>query len=351
MGYRLSQIAQRINGHVAGDANVDITGVAPLKQARAGDISFLASGKPEFLADLENSRASAVVVKDPAAAPGRDCIVVDDVVLAFDNVLAMFPTPLTPPTGVHPSAVIDPTARLGEGVCVGAGVVVQKDAVVGPRTVLWPNVFVGAACAIGADCVLYPGVVLREQTELGDRVTIHPNSTLGADGFGYRSDPKTGIHHKVPQVGRVVVGNDVEIGANSCIDRAKFGATRIGDGSKIDNLCQIAHNVQIGPGCLIAALAGIAGSTELEHHVVLAGHVGLRDNIKLGAGTIVTACSCVSQSCPAGSVLSGRIAKDHRTNMREMVLTARLPELFKRVDELIARLGTTASTKRPQVGE
>ena len=336
-GYSLGEIAEHVGGRVepAGSAAVRIFGVAPLRTAGAGQISFLASNKPQILADLAASKASAIVAKSAAAAAGFNVIVVPDPVEAFDRVLGLFPTAQCPPRpGVDPAAHVDATAQLGEGVAIGPGAVVQANCRIGPRTVLWPNVFVGIDSRIGADCVLHPGVVLREQTVLGDRVVLHANVVIGADGFGYRTDAKTGVHHKVPQVGRVVIEDDVEVGANSTIDRAKFGATRIGRGAKIDNLCQIAHNVQVGEGCLIAALTGVAGSAELDHHVVLAGHVGIRDNVHLGAGSVVTACSCVSQDVLPGGVLSGVPARDHRTQMRQLALIHRLGELFQRVDEL-----------------
>ncbi|MDD4888638.1 MAG: UDP-3-O-(3-hydroxymyristoyl)glucosamine N-acyltransferase [Phycisphaerae bacterium] len=340
-GFTLQQIAERLGSQatVVGQGGALITGVAPLHSAQAGQISFLATTKSRVLADLASTKASAIVVKDASSAPGFNLIVVPDPVEAFDLILGLFPTPqCPPPAGVDPAARIDPGAELGEGVAVGPGVVVQAGARIGPRTVLWANVFVGADCRIGADCTLHPGVVLREQTELGDRVIIHPNAVLGADGFGYRTDRKTGVHHKVPQVGRVIVGNDVEIGANTTIDRAKFGSTRIGNGAKIDNLCMIAHNVQVGDGCLIAALTGLAGSVELDHHVVLAGHVGIRDNVHLAAGTIVTAMSGCSHDTKPGDVQSGHYGQDHRVYLRQMALTKQLPELFQRVKELADRL-------------
>lgn len=339
IAWTLQQIADRVGGAtIVGSPAVRIAGVAPLRVAGAGQISFFTAA-PKLAEDLKACKASALVVKDAALAGKFNLLVVPDPVLAFDQVLGLFPTVQCPPRlGVDPSAHVDPAAELAEGVAVGPGAVIQTGSRVGARTVIWPNVFIGADCRVGADCVLHPGVVLREQTELGDRVIIHPNAVLGADGFGYRTDRKTGIHHKVPQVGRVIVEDDVEIGANAAIDRAKFGATRIGRGSKIDNLCQIAHNVQIGPGCLIAAMTGLAGSAELDHHVVLAGHVGIRDNVHLAAGTVVTAMSGCSHDTEPGEAMSGHYGQPHREYLRQMALTRRLPELFRRVDELADRL-------------
>ncbi|MCG3179901.1 MAG: UDP-3-O-acylglucosamine N-acyltransferase [Phycisphaerae bacterium] len=336
-GFTLGEIAGRIGGRVVGDESARITGVAPLRQAGAGDISFLASDKRRYLDDLAAGRATAVVLADPALAPGRHCVVVDDPVAAFDQILAMFPTPRDVPAGVSPAAHVDPSAKLAEGVCVGPGAVIQSGCQVGAGTVIWSSVFVGRDCRIGGDCVLHPGVVLREQTELGDRVVIHSNSTLGADGFGYRQ--AGGRHVKVPQVGRVVVGDDVEIGANVCIDRAKCGATTVGSGTKIDNLCQIAHNVQIGEHCLIMSHTGIAGATELGRYVVLAGNVGVRDNIRLGDQAVVAACACVSSDIEPGQVWGGIPAHDQRQAAREYVAIRKLPEMLKQVQQMARKLG------------
>lgn len=353
--YTLAQVAERIGppARVIGDGGVVITGVSPLRAAQPGHISFLVANKPRYLADLKTCKASAIVVSDESAADGFNRIVVPDAAEAFDRVLALFPTPQAPPpAGIHPAAHVDPSAQLAEGVAVGPGCVVQAGVKIGPRTVLWPNVFVGVQCEIGADCVLHPGVVLREQTQLGDRVIVHANAVLGADGFGYRTDRKTGIHHKVPQVGRVIIGNDVEIGACTTIDRAKFGATRVGDGTKIDNLCMVAHNVQIGPGCLMAAFAGIAGSTELGHHVVMAGHTGIIDNVTVGDGTIITAWSALMHGVGPGQVMSGPYAQNHRDHLRQLALIKRLPELFEQVEALTRKLEAAegAAADDPEAG-
>jgi UDP-3-O-[3-hydroxymyristoyl] glucosamine N-acyltransferase len=353
--YTLEQVVERIGkpARLLGDARVAITGVSPLRSAEPGHISFLVSNKPRYLADLRTCKASAVVVDDESVTGEFSRVVVPDPAEAFDRVLALFPTPQAPPpAGVHPAAFVDPSAELADGVAVGPGCVVQAGAKIGPRTVLWPNVFVGVDCTIGADCVLHPGVVLREQTQLGDRVILHANAVIGADGFGYRTDRKTGIHHKVPQVGRVIIGNDVEVGACTTIDRAKFGATRVGDGAKIDNLCHIAHNVQIGPGCLLAAFAGVAGSTELGHHVVLAGHAGVVDNVRIGDGSVITAMSAARSDTAPGAVLSGQYACEHRQYLRQTALIRRLPELFEQVAALTRKLEATegAAADDPKAG-
>lgn len=337
--YTLADIAEKVGGRVVGDPATQITGVAPLRQARPGDISFLASSKQQFRDDLAAGSPGAILLGDESLARGIPAIVVDKPRETFDEILALFPTRTSPPEGIHSAAQIDPSAELAPDVVVGPGAVIQSGVRIGPRTVIWPNVFVGCDSRIGEDCTLHPGVVIREQTQIGDRVIIHPNAVLGADGFGYRQ--VGGKHVKVPQVGRVIVGNDVEIGACAAIDRAKCGATTIGNGVKIDNHCQIAHNVQIGDHALLMAQCGIAGSAIIEHHAMLAGKVGVADNLKVGAGTIVTAAANIlGDASGERQVLGGWFAQDHRDNLRQLVNLRRLGELIEKVDKLAERLGS-----------
>jgi UDP-3-O-[3-hydroxymyristoyl] glucosamine N-acyltransferase len=228
--------------------------------------------------------------------------------------------------GVHPSAVIDPSAQIGEGASIGAHCVVEKNARVGAGTVLYPNCFIGANAVVGKDCLFYPGVVLRENCEAGDRVIIHPNSVIGADGFGYIQ--QEGRHEKIPQLGRVVLENDVEIGALTAIDRATLAETRIGAGTKIDNQVQIAHNVRTGKGCIIVAQAGIAGSSTLGDGVVIAGQVGVVDHVKIGSYSVITAGSGVMSDLPEKSVVFGVPARPHMQALKIQVLISKLPEMY-----------------------
>ncbi len=321
--YTLAEIAERIGGQVVGDGSTRITGVAPLRQARRGDITLLWSDKTKFDDDLDVGSPSALVVDKPAEV--------------FDHILSLFPVRTCPPSGIHPNALVDPSAELDRDVSVGTGAVVQADVRIGARTILWPGVFVGVGARIGVDCVLHPGVVVREGCTLGDRCVLHPNVVIGADGFGYRQ--QDGRNVKVPQVGRVEIGDDVEIGANSAVDRAKFGATTVGSGTKIDNLCQIAHNVQIGQNCVIMGQVGIAGSAQLGDNVMLAGHVGVADNVRIGSGTLVSAKALVVGDVPDGrKVISGPFAQDHRAYLKQTALVRRLPDLFDRVAELARKL-------------
>jgi UDP-3-O-[3-hydroxymyristoyl] glucosamine N-acyltransferase len=334
-GYRLAEIAKWVGGTVRGDANTLIGGVAGVAEAGASQITWLASDK--YLSELRTSRAGAVLVAEDFGETPMPAILVPDPALAFSAVLERFAMPVPrPPVGVHPTALVAETAVLGAGTAVGPNVVIGEGAKIGERTVLHAGVFVGSETVVGRDCELWPGVVVRERCTLGNQVVIHPNTVVGADGFGY--EYVDGRHAKIPQIGTVEIGDDVEIGANCCIDRAKFGATRIGAGTKIDNLVQIAHNVQIGPACVIVAQCGIAGSTRLGKGVVLGGKVGVRDHVALGDGVQAGACSCISKDWSAGTTLMGIPALDSRQFMRGQAKIRHLPEMAERLKELIKRV-------------
>ncbi|MGQ9650836.1 MAG: UDP-3-O-(3-hydroxymyristoyl)glucosamine N-acyltransferase [Phycisphaerae bacterium] len=333
--YPLAEIAKWVGGVVRGDAGTRITGVAGLEEACSSDIAWLADER--YAPQLKNSRAGAVIVPKHFGATPMPAILCDDPSLAISAVLARFAPPVPRPApGIHPTAVVSALAKLGQGVAVGPLVFVGDNAVIGDRTVLHAQVFVGPDVRIGGDCEFWPGVVIRERCTIGDRVVIHPNSTIGADGFGYQY--VGGRHAKIPQIGGVEIEDDVEIGANSTIDRAKFGVTRIGRGTKIDNLVQVAHNVHIGPNCMIVAQCGIAGSTRLGQGVVLGGKVGLRDHISLGDGVQVAACACVSKDVPAGKTVIGSPAVDHEQFIRERAKVRRLPEMADQLQALIKRV-------------
>jgi UDP-3-O-[3-hydroxymyristoyl] glucosamine N-acyltransferase len=263
--------------------------------------------------------------------------------LALCDVLReLSPPPDRVPLGVHPTAVVSPDAVVDK-VAIGANVFVGPGVVIGEGTQLYPGVYVGARTSIGVDCTLWPNVVVRERVTIGDRVSIHANATIGEDGFGYLE--RDGRHRKIPQVGTVVIEDDVEIGANSAIDRARSGVTRIGRGTKIDNLVQIAHNCDIGEDCIIVAHCGIAGSTSLGHHVILGGRVGIIDHLRIGAGVQVAAASTIFSDVPAGRVVRGNPARDNALFLREQASVRKLPKwsqelraMARRVAQLEARL-------------
>jgi UDP-3-O-[3-hydroxymyristoyl] glucosamine N-acyltransferase len=330
-----AELARRVNGRLTGDGARLIRAVATLDEAGPDAVSWV--GRPELLPQLAHSQAGVVIVPEQAAVPaGRTTIQVRDPDMAICEALAALapPVPLVPPG-------IDPTARVAEGAsvqdaCIGPHVFVGPHAVIGPGTQLHAGVYVGAASRLGRDCVLWPGVVVRERTQIGDRVIIHPNATIGADGFGYHQ--RGGRHQKIPQIGRVVIEDDVEIGAGSCIDRARSGETRIGRGTKIDNLVQIAHNVRIGENCIVVGQCGIAGSTTLGPDVMLGGQVGLTDHLQIGEHVMVAAGSKVFNDLPGGHAYRGDPAIEHVQFSRQMVGLRRLPKLLEQLKALTKRV-------------
>ncbi len=335
MQLTLDEIARLVGGKVIGDGATAILGVNGLREASPGEIAFLAN--PKYAPYLESTRASAVIVAEGIGSP-IPAVAVRNPDLAFALVAERFNgEPVRLPTGVHPSAVVAGTAKLGRDVAVGAHAVVEEGAVVGDGTVLCPQVYVGREAEIGPECLLYPQVVVRERCRIGARVILHSGVVVGSDGFGYATEG--GVHRKIPQTGIVVIEDDVEIGANSTVDRARFGRTVIGKGSKIDNLVQIAHNVTLGEGCLIAAQAGVAGSTTLGRHVVLAGQAGLAGHLHVGDRAVVTAQSGVGKNVPPGATFAGEHAIDLKTHLKQLAALARLPEALAEIKRLRKELG------------
>jgi UDP-3-O-[3-hydroxymyristoyl] glucosamine N-acyltransferase len=308
-------------------ADLSITGLAMLTEARDTELSFL--GDKRYLPELKASRAAAFVVQRRVQLPPdvrRPVLLVDDADLAMARIATLFAPPVPrPPAGVDPAARVSPTAQLGPGAAIGPHCFVGDRASIGARTVLHPGVFVGDDTVIGDDCELFPNVVVRERCTVGHRVIIHANAAIGSDGFGYRWDGSK--HAKIPQIGTVVIEDDVEIGSCACIDRAKFGVTRVGRGTKIDNLVQFAHNVVAGPHCLLVGQSGVAGSVTLGAGVVLGGQSAVRDHITMGDGSMLAACSGVMEDVEPRQVVSGLPAPPHRQSLREQAALRHLPEL------------------------
>src|SRR5258706_1808775 len=331
----LAELAEALGGTVVGDPRTVIRGVAGIREAGASDITFLANARYE--AHLAETRAAAVICsREP-----RQCTIpmlqVDNPYLAFQKAVKVFrPDPYRSASGVHASAVVAPDATVGTAVSIGAHCVVERGAHLGDRVVLMPGSYVGALASVGDDSFLYPNVVIREECVLGARCILHPGVVIGGDGFGYALDD--GRYQKVPQVGNVVIGDDVEIGANTTVDRATTGSTRVGDGTKIDNLVQIGHNVVIGRHCIIVAQVGISGSAELEDHVTVAGQAGLAGHLKLGKGSTVAAQSGVPRSIRPGAVVSGSPAMPHNVWGRLVALLPKVPQLFQRTRDLEQRV-------------
>ncbi len=332
----LNEIAARLGAVVDGSGDVAITGLNGLADASDGELSFVAS--PKYLALARSTRAAALLVPEKFESVGKPMIRVKDPERAIDSLVDWFRPELTPlKRGVDPHASVAPTARLGPDVTVMAHATIAAGATIGDRSVIWPGVFVGENAVVGKDCTLHPNVVLRDRVRIGDRVVIHAGSVLGADGFGYR--PGKNGAEKIEHVGTVVVDDDVEIGANVTIDRARFGRTWIGKGVKIDNLSQIAHNCRIGPHTLIAAQAGISGSTTIGAGGLFGGQVATSGHVTIGNRVTAAARSGISKDAPDGAILYGCMsAGDVHVRRREEAAVRKLPDLLARVRELEARI-------------
>lgn len=330
----VQELAEEVKGAVSGDGTVAIGGVASITDAQTGDIVFAES--PRFLSEAERSRASAVVAFLDAVSPDKPLIKVENPRFAFARILALFSPRLAPPIGVDPTAVVGAGASISATASIGPHVVIGENAVIGERVIVLSGCHVGENVRIGEDCVLYPNVVIYPHCKLGARVIIHAGAVIGSDGFGFVRIGNRA--HKVPHVGIVEIQDDVEIGANATVDRAKTGATVIGARTKIDNLVQIAHNVKIGPDSIVASLTGIAGSARIGQGVVMAGQVGIRDHVRIGDGAVLLGGTGAWGDVESGAVVSGSPAKPHRVRLKELAAADRGPETIRRVKELEARV-------------
>lgn len=323
----LKEIADYIGGKLVGDNGVKIKGFAGLKEAAPGDLSFLSNSKYSSL--LNETKASAVLVFNQEEYETEMTLIkVDNPSLAFSRVLSLFVEPsLDTFKGIHPTAIIVKTAKIGKDVNIGPYAIIEDEVQIQDGSTIGAGSFVGFKSKIGKNCLVHPNVSIMQKTVMGDRVIIHSGTVIGSDGFGFASD--NGVHEKIPQIGIVEIDNDVEIGSNVTIDRARFNRTFIDAGTKIDNLVQIAHNVQIGKNCLIVAQAGIAGSAVIEDHVVIGGQVGIAGHITIGAGTMVAAQSGIVSSVDSKSILFGSPAQPHMKEKRSRIALNKLPEYLK----------------------
>ncbi len=334
--YTLNELAALVSGRVKGDGEVLLRAVAPLEAAGEGDLSFLAN--PKYVPWLERTRASAVIVSPHHASAPPNLLVVDNPYLAWARICGLFYEWPYELRGVSEQAVVGPGARVAEGATVYPLAYIGPRAQVGRGTVIFPHVFVGEGCQIGEETILYPNVSVLAGCQIGSRVIVHSGTTIGSDGFGFAPERPGGPYHKVPQLGTVVVEDDVELGANVAIDRAALGVTRIGRGTKVDNLVQIGHNVELGEHCLLIAQVGISGSTKLGRSVVLAGKVGVIGHVTVGDGAMVGAMSGVARDVPPGGRYSGAPAQEHGHWLRVQSIVGRLPELLGRVRALERRV-------------
>ncbi len=333
----VASIAELVQGTVIGNDQLELTGISSLTEARPGDISFLAN--PAYAAFLSQTKASAVLVTEP-----QDTDIIQIVVPNPDMSFALVVSthgpqarPLRP--GIDPTAHIGDETIIDESATIGPYAVITDGAHIGADTVIHAHAFIGSDVRIGDDCTIYPHVTVRERCELGHRVVVHSGVVIGSDGFGYAS--LEGVHHKIPQVGIVVIGDDVEIGANTTIDRARFGVTRIGTGTKIDNLVQIAHNAELGEHCIIVAQVGIAGSTTLGRHVTMAGQSGIAGHLSVGDEAVIAARCGVAKNIPSKATVMGFPAQDIRVHKKQEVAMRRLPrtnDLIKQLEQRVAQL-------------
>ncbi len=329
-----SQIAEILGARVEGDPNLELTGFAPAHTARTGDLTF--AENEDYLAAAEASAAAAILVGPDLPPSPKTLLRVPQSRVAFAKVLPIFFPETRYPAGIHPSAIIAPSASIDPSAHIGPHCVVGERSRIGPRSTLVGGNHVAADCSIGEDSILFPNAVVYARSQIGNRVRLHAGAVVGSDGYGYVFD--RGSHLKVPQVGTVIIHDDVEIGANTTIDRGALGATVIGKGTKIDNLVQIAHNVVTGEHCLIVSQVGIAGSTRLGSYVTLAGQVGIAGHLKIGSRVSIGAQSGVMHSIPDGEKWLGAPAVPEKQAKRQYIAIHRLPDLARHVEQLERRL-------------
>jgi len=331
--YTTEQINQAVNGSLNGSPTIMITGVEQISEATTNQLTFIREKK--YIKLWDQSRASAAIVNDSLdIEPGenRALVRVADADLALASALQLFePEPPKCEPGIHSTAVVDQTAEIGEGATIGAGCYIGPRVVIGANTKFYPNVTVLDDSSIGSETIIWSGTVIRERCCIGNYCIIHPNVTIGADGFGYRPSPDGRGLVKIPQIGTVEIGDDVEIGAGSCVDRGKFSATSIGDGTKIDNLVQIAHNCKLGRSCVMAGQSSLAGSVTLGDGVIMGGRAGVKDHVTVGAGAKLGLGAGVISDVAPGKTLLGSPANDYRQTLRLWAAQKQLPDLIKQM--------------------
>ena len=328
MRKRLKEIAETVGGKVIGDGETIITGISGIKEAKKGDITFVANRKYFSLA--EKTKASAIIVSPDITNSSHPLIQVENPSLAFSKIISSTgPQPIQFSPGIHPTAVIGENVELGKNVSIQPYVVIEDNSKIGDRSTLCSGVYIGHYTQVGSDCLIYPHVSIRERIIIGNRVIIHSGTVIGSDGFGFAT--LRGVHHKIPQIGTVVIEDDVEIGANVTIDRARFDKTWIKKGVKIDNLVQIAHNVIIGENSIIVAQVGISGSTTIGKNVIIAGQAGLIGHIVIGDNVVIAGKSGVTKDIPDNLHISGFPAREKGRDMKTYAYISRFPKLLKKI--------------------
>ena len=328
---KLRTIAEALDCRIEGDPDLEISGVAGLEEAGAGELTFLSN--PRYAALAKQTKAAALLAAAPVEGLQIALVLSKDPYLAFAHALELFHPPRPSEPAIHPTAVIDPSVRLGSGAAIGPYVVIERDVQIGSGAVLHPHAVIEAGSRIGDQFTAHCGVTVCHDTHVGDRVTLHQRVTVGSDGFGFARRPD-GSHKKIAQTGRVVIEDDVEIQAGSCVDRAAVGETRIGRGAIIDNLVQVGHAAKIGANTILCAQAGIAGSTSIGANCILAGQVGVINHLKIGNNVLITAQSGVGHDLPDNAKVSGSPAFDNRQWLRSTAVYGKLPELDRELRRL-----------------
>lgn len=330
----LEELASLVNGELVGE-NIDILGISGISYARKGYLTFIENKK--HIEAAKNSHACAVITPHDVDDFGKPLIKVKNPRLAFARILSVFNEARRITAGIHQKAVLGENVKLGEGVYIGPYAVLGNNVKLGDNVKVFPFAYIDDGVELGDDTVIYPHVSVMMKCVIGKRVVIHSGTIIGADGFGYVRDGK--INYKIPQVGNVVIGDDVEIGANVTIDRATTESTVIGRGTKIDNIIQVGHNTKVGEDCILVSQSGIAGSVIIGDRVTIASQAGIRDHVEIGSDTIVAGRGGVTKDIPARSLVSGYPARDHREELRIEAGIAKLPELIKRVAHIEKKLG------------
>lgn len=344
----LAEIAQIVDGQVIGDKDTIITGICGIREAKKGDLTFVAN--PKYLPLIEHTHASAIITSKEIDSLSMPIIRTENPSLAFAKMVSLLsPNHVVHPSGIHSTVVLGKNIKLGKDVAVGPYVVIEDNVEIRDNTIIYAGCYLGHHSLIGKDTLIYPNVSIRERTVIGSHVIIHSGTVIGSDGFGFAT--VRGMHEKIPQIGIVVIEDNVEIGANVTIDRARFDKTIIGKGTKIDNLVQIAHNVIVGENSIIVAQAGISGSTEIGSGVILAGQAGIVGHITIGDGAVVAAQAGVTKSVPANTKVSGYPAKPHDTAKRVNACVQNLPNLYKTINELKQKIASLEARLNEGAGQ
>lgn len=341
MSIKLKDICKHLGGDLSGDGEIEITGVSGIKEAEPNQITFVANAK--YLSAIATTQASAIIIGRGVSGNGKATICVDNPYWGFVKVLELFAwdTETVPQTGIHETAILGENVSIGEDVTIEPFSVIGDNVEIGDETIIKPYVYIGPDSKVGKNGLIYSQVSIRENVTIGDNVIIHCGAVIGSDGFGFTPDPSNNSPYKIPQIGTVVIEDNVEIGANTTIDRATIAETLIKSGTKLDNLVQIAHNVVIGEDCCLAAQSGMAGSSTLEDRVNIAGQSGVVGHLTVGENSVLYAKSAITKDAPPNSQLSGFPARPHKQELRFQAATRKLPALmheFKHLQKKVVEL-------------